>query len=99
MLQRGGVNAALAQLVELADQHARVDDDAVADDAGVARVQDARRDEVSLKTSSPRMIVWPALLPPWKRTITSARSARRSVTLPLPSSPHWAPTMTVLGTD
>src|SRR3954471_14422863 len=43
------------------------------------------------------MIVWPALLPPWKRTTTSACSARRSMTLPLPSSPHWAPTITVPG--
>src|SRR3954466_12107445 len=43
------------------------------------------------------MIVWPALLPPWKGTTTSACSARRSMTLPLPSSPHWAPTITVPG--
>src|SRR4249919_1101011 len=52
----------------------------------------------NLNSSPSRTIVWPALLPPWKRTITSARSASRSVTLPLPSSPHWAPTMTVPGT-
>src|SRR3954447_16210603 len=36
--------------------------------------------------------VWPALWPPWKRTTTSARSDSQSTTLPLPSSPHWAPT-------
>src|SRR3954447_3064508 len=42
-------------------------------------------------------MVWPALLPPWKRTTTSAFSASRSVILPLPSSPHWAPTMTIDG--
>src|SRR5579863_6590450 len=48
--------------------------------------------------SSPsRTIVWPALLPPWKRTTASARSASRSVILPLPSSPHWAPTITIPG--
>src|SRR5262249_36754039 len=51
----------------------------------------------NLNSSVPRTIVWPALLPPWKRTIASARSASRSVTLPLPSSPHWAPTMTSPG--
>ena len=39
--------------------------------------------------------VWPALLPPWKRTTMSASAARRSTTLPLPSSPHWAPMTTV----
>src|ERR1700690_3675047 len=46
----------------------------------------------------PRTIVCPALLPPWKRTTASARSASRSVTFPLPSSPHWAPTITMPGT-
>src|SRR4051812_38006262 len=44
-----------------------------------------------------RTIVWPALLPPWKRTTASACSASRSTTLPLPSSPHWAPTITMPG--
>ena len=44
-----------------------------------------------------RTIVWPALLPPWKRTTASARSASRSVIFPLPSSPHWAPTITIPG--
>src|SRR3954453_7625000 len=43
-------------------------------------------------------MVWPALLPPWKRTTASACSASRSVIFPLPSSPHWAPTMTIPGT-
>src|SRR6188472_4209736 len=51
----------------------------------------------NLNSSPSRTIVWPALLPPWKRTIASARSASRSVTLPLPSSPHWAPTITSPG--
>src|SRR4051794_18044552 len=51
----------------------------------------------NLKTSPSRMIVWPALLPPWKRTIASARSASRSTTFPFPSSPHWAPTMQIPG--
>src|SRR3954462_8065454 len=45
-----------------------------------------------------RTIVWPTLLPPWKRTTASACSASRSVIFPLPSSPHWAPTMTMPGT-
>src|SRR5213083_517701 len=48
--------------------------------------------------SSPRTIVWPALLPPWKRITMSARSARRSTTFPLPSSPHWTPTTAMPGT-
>src|SRR3954454_10589881 len=51
----------------------------------------------SLKVSVPRTIVWPALLPPWKRTTASARSASRSVTFPFPSSPHWAPMTTSPG--
>src|ERR1700690_3274777 len=40
--------------------------------------------------------VWPALWPPWKRTTTSARSDSQSTILPLPSSPHWAPTTATL---
>src|SRR6476620_9188021 len=51
----------------------------------------------SLNVSPSRMIVWPALLPPWKRTTASARSASRSVTFPFPSSPHWAPMTTSPG--
>ena len=49
----------------------------------------------SLNSRPSRTMVWPALLPPWKRITASARSASRSTTLPLPSSPHWAPTITV----
>src|SRR5581483_10680970 len=39
--------------------------------------------------------VCPALLPPCERTTISTRSASRSITLPLPSSPHWPPTRIV----
>src|SRR4051812_32530645 len=42
--------------------------------------------------------VWPALWPPWKRTTTSACSDSQSTILPLPSSPHWAPTTTTFAT-
>src|SRR5919112_1436869 len=52
----------------------------------------------NLNVSPLRTMVWPALLPPWKRTTASACSASRSVIFPLPSSPHWAPTMTMPGT-
>src|SRR5947208_1189788 len=47
-------------------------------------------------TNSPAAVctVCPALAPPWYRTTRSARSARTSTILPLPSSPHWAPTTT-----
>ena len=51
----------------------------------------------NLKVSPSRTIVWPALLPPWKRTTIVARSASRSTTLPLPSSPHWVPMITIPG--
>ena len=43
----------------------------------------------------PVMTVWPALLPPCERTTMSAFSVRKSMILPLPSSPHWAPTRIV----
>src|SRR5690606_29336213 len=38
--------------------------------------------------------VWPAFGPPWKRAITSYCGAITSTTLPLPSSPHCAPSST-----
>src|SRR5262252_1066586 len=41
--------------------------------------------------------VWPALLPPWYLTTYCTRSPSRSVALPLPSSPHWAPISTMAG--
>src|SRR6266550_7337051 len=39
--------------------------------------------------------VCPALLPPCERMTISARSERRSMILPFPSSPHWPPTRIV----
>src|SRR5450432_2774520 len=44
----------------------------------------------------PRKTVCPALLPPCVRTTTSACSVSTSMILPLPSSPHWAPTKIVV---
>src|SRR5262245_50198510 len=46
---------------------------------------------------SGRTTVCPALLPPWYRTTYSTRPPSRSVTLPLPSSPHWQPMSTIAG--
>ena len=51
---------------------------------------------LSLYSTLPMTSVWPALWPPWKRTTTSARSESQSTILPLPSSPHWAPTTATL---
>ena len=53
-LQPAGVDAAGAQRVELVDQDLRVDDDAVADHAALARVEDPRRDEVELPLAARR---------------------------------------------
>ena len=76
----------------------RVHDDAVADDRRDVRVQDAGRDEaqlVDLLADDDRVAgVVPALIADDEVDL----GASRSVTLPLPSSPHWAPTTTVTGT-
>src|SRR2546425_11686110 len=45
--------------------------------------------------SRPTTTVWPALLPPEKRTTTSTCGVMTSTTLPLPSSPHCAPITTM----
>src|SRR4030095_9743713 len=47
--------------------------------------------------SRPPTTVWPALLPPEKRTTTLTCGVMTSTTLPLPSSPHCAPITTMLG--
>mmetsp|Transcript_21116 Transcript_21116/g.69830 ORF Transcript_21116/g.69830 Transcript_21116/m.69830 type:complete len:204 (+) Transcript_21116:1809-2420(+) len=39
--------------------------------------------------------VWPAFAPPLNRHTRSARPASTSTSLPLPSSPHWAPSTTM----
>src|SRR5213075_1433260 len=49
------------------------------------------------KLSLPTWMVWPALWPPLKRATTWTFSVSRSTIFPLPSSPHWAPTTTILG--
>jgi hypothetical protein len=47
--QAADVDAAVAELLDLAGQHRRVDDDAVADRAGLAGVEDPRGDQVELE--------------------------------------------------
>src|SRR5690606_34946004 len=42
----------------------------------------------------PMTRVWPALWPPWKRTTAPISSVSRSTILPLPTSPHCAPSTT-----
>ena len=59
------------------------------------RMPDGRR--CSAYFSSPMTTVWPALLPPLNLTTQSVRSPSRSVAFPLPSSPHWTPTITIPG--
>src|SRR4028119_1709768 len=47
--QAARVDLARAQRVELVGQDRRIDDDAVADDAALAGIEDPRRDEVELE--------------------------------------------------
>src|ERR1700704_22180 len=56
------------------------------------RIPEGMSDRMVLRP--PITSVWPALCPPWKRATAAARSVSRSMTLPLPSSPHWVPMMT-----
>ena len=61
----GGVDAPLGELVELAEEGLRLEHDAVADDAGDPRMQDARGIWRRMNCESPMTTVWPALAPPW----------------------------------
>ena len=84
--------------VDLLEQHAEVDDDAVADDRACSPASGCPTAAGAARTSrSPTTMVWPALLPPLNLTTASTRLPSRSVALPLPSSPHWAPTRTIAG--
>src|SRR4029453_12714380 len=49
------------------------------------------------KRRSPNTMGGPAFGPPEYRATTSTQGAIRSTTFPFPSSPHWAPTITMLG--
>ena len=89
------VDALGAQLVELAGQHLRVDHDAVADRAQLARIEDPGRDQVELPVHAVAHDGVPGVVAALEADHQSDFSARRSTTLPLPSSPHWAPTITI----
>src|ERR1700680_412532 len=51
-------------------------------------------DGISWNLNSPSSVitVCPALFPPCERMTICALAARKSMTFPLPSSPHWPPT-------
>ena len=58
-------DAQARQLVDFLEQRLRIDDDAVADDAGDAGMQDARRDQVQHELRAlARRRCGPALWPP-----------------------------------
>jgi hypothetical protein len=85
-----------AQPLDFLGERSGIDHHAIANHAHRAFAQDAARNQVQhvfLPGDDDRV---PALLPPCERTTTSARSVRTSMILPLPSSPHWAPTRIVL---
>ena len=90
------LNALGADRLDLVQQVPRVQHHAVADHRQLAAAHHARGQRVQLVGRAVDDQVWPALCPPWKRQITSARSLSQSTILPLPSSPHWAPTTTTL---
>jgi hypothetical protein len=65
------IDAARLQAVELLEELLEVEDDAVAEQAALLGVQDARRDLVqdelldAVAVGAPMCTVWPALAPPW----------------------------------
>ena len=95
--QAVAAHAALLQRVDLLEQRLRVDDDAVADDGGDVRGEHTGREDVQcvlLLADHDRVAgVVAALVPD---DVLHA-SPSRSVALPLPSSPHWAPISTMAG--
>ncbi len=85
----------LAQAGDLGCHRHRIDHYAVADDAHFPRAQDAGGNEVQdvlFATHDDRV---PGIVAACERTTMSAFSVSKSMILPLPSSPHWAPTRIV----
>jgi len=78
--------------VDFFDQAHRVNHDAIANDAGFPRRRMPEESGAAHIFWLPMKTVCPALFPPWVRTTISAPSVRTSMILPLPSSPHCAPT-------
>ena len=95
--QPGEDDAARLEGVELGDEHGGVDDGPCADHAQRARVQDARGNQVQLVGLRAGHDGVPGVVAALVPGDQIAFSASRSTTLPLPSSPHWAPTITVAG--
>ncbi len=96
-MQARAVNAALRDSRASLEEHVQVDNDAVADD-GVTpseRIPAGRR--CSAYFSPSITTVCPALLPPLNFTTRSVCWPSWSVALPLPSSPHWAPSTMTAG--
>ena len=75
----------------------RVDHDAVADRAQLAGVEDPRRDQVELERLAVADDRVAGVVAALEADHQVGCSASRSTTLPLPSSPHWAPTITSPG--
>ena len=91
-------DAALHERLHLLDQRGGVDHDAAADHAAAARVQDARTGSSAARTSrGPRPRCARRCCRPGSGRPRPRAGARTSTTLPLPSSPHCAPTTTMLG--
>ncbi len=95
----GAVDAPLGEGLDLAEQHAEVDHDAVADHRHHAGGQDAGRQQVQRVLLTAHHDGVPGVVAAVELDDQSTRDPSASVALPLPSSPHWAPTMTTAGTS
>lgn len=82
---------------ELAQQHLGVDDHAVADHAGRAGVEDPRRHEVERVLHVPVHDGVPGVVAALEADDDVGALGQQVDELALPSSPHWAPTITMPG--
>ena len=86
------VDAGLRELVDLGEQRLGIDDDAVADDAGDRRRAGSRTASGAARTSArPRRPCGRRCARPDNGRRSKNVGVSRSTILPLPSSPHWAP--------
>ncbi len=95
-LSRGG-NSHLVESFHFLKQGARIDDHAVAQDRHHLRVDDARGDEVQFENAFSHRNSVTGIVATIIAGVKISPTANQSTIRPLPSSPHWAPTMICSG--
>jgi len=89
----GGEKISLAEFLDFTDQYRGINDHAVAKDAGLVIVKDARRHEVQYGLNAFNNEGVPRIIPSLKTGYDIGLASKYVNDFPFPSSPHWVPTI------